>query len=227
MTDIGIVMKLRGGSLILDECDKDEDSYLKGSHMLNEVLGSQTATKEKIGVSIKIQNTNIRICGIMNPDPTKKLNAIEWACKNFHESTINRFFLINFDYFMNKEIENKIDRNAIEGNLIKVNNFDLEIRKKLILYLREIKVDTNEIIEDLVLFQKNFKKLPLLYPESTTRNIRNLKNMVVAICRLEGKNKADKTDLKKAINILVWTLKTKGEDLSMLLEEKVEKVEIK
>jgi len=88
-------------------------------------------------------------------------------------------------------------------------------------------VDTTNIIEDLVLFQKNFKKLPLLFPESTTRNISNLKNMVVAVCRLEGKNKANKEDLKKAINILVWTLKTKGEDLSMLLEEKVEEIKVK
>lgn len=226
MTDIGIVMKLRGGSLILDECDKDEDSYLKGSHMLNEVLGSQTATKEKIGVSIKIKNANIRIAGIMNPDPTKKLSAVEWACKNFHESTINRFFLIDFDYFITKKIENQIDRNAIEGNLIKVNNFDLEIRKKLILYLREMPVDITDIIEELVKFQENFKKLPLIFPESTTRNIRNLKNMVVALCRLEGKNKASKDELKEAINLLVWTLKTKGEDLTSLLEEKPEEIKM-
>lgn len=226
MTDLGLVMKLRGGFLILDESDKDEASFWKGSNMLNEVLGSQTATKEKIGVSIRIPCTNLRICAIMNPDPQRKLNTVEWACKVFHESTINRFFLIDFDYFMTKAMENKIDRNAIEGNLLKVNDYDLEIRKKIILYLRELPIDTSEVIEELVLFQKEFKKMPLLFPESTTRNIRNLKNIVIGICRLKGISKATNIELKEAIHLLVWTLKTKGEDLSPLLSQEVEVSEV-
>ena len=228
VTDLGVCMKQRGGSLIIDECDKDEDSYFKGSHMLNEVLGSQTATKEKIGVSIKIENTNIRIAGIMNPDPEKKLDAMGWALKQFHESTVNRFFLINFDYFMNEKTEDQINRNYFEGGLIKVNDYDLETRKKLILYLREMKIDTSEILEDLIVFQKNFKKVPLNYPESTTRNLRNLKNIVIGLCRLKGESFAKKEHLQEAIDLLIWTLKTKGENLEGFLHnnQKAEEINV-
>lgn len=228
VTDIGLCMKFRGGSLTLDECDKDKESYDKGPHMLNEVLGQQTATKEKIGVSIKIDNTNLRVCGIMNPDPQKKKDAMAWALQVFHESTINRFFLINFDHFMKPELEDMINENSVKGGLLKVNGFDLEIRKKLILYLRESKIDISEIIDDLILFQKNFKNVPLKYPESTTRNLRNLKNIIIAICRLNGESFAKKEHLVEAINLLVWTLKTKGENLENFLfnNEKAEEIDL-
>lgn len=217
MTEVGLVMKLRGGTLIADECDKDEDSFFKASHMLNEVLGSQTATKEKIGVSIKIDNTNLRFYGIMNPDPTKKLDCMEWCFKKFHESTINRLFVINFDYFVNEETSNYIDKNSIKGNLHKVLNENLEIRKKMILYLRNIEVNCDDILDPLFEFQKSFKKIPLNYGESTARNIRNLKNIIIGLCRLQGKNKATMEDLKQSINLISWALTSKGENMEQYL----------
>jgi len=226
ITDLGICMKQREGSLILDECCKDEDSYFKGSHMLNEVLGSQTATKEKIGVSIKLTNVNLRVMAIMNPDPNKSLDTMQWVNKNFHESTVNRFFIINFDYFVDKNIENQIDKNYFEGNLHNVNNFDFEIRKKLIIYLRNINVDCSNIINDLINFQRNFKNMPLYYRESTIRNIRHLKNIVIGICKMKQKHFAEQEDLREAIELLVWTLKTKGEDLSPLIEPSAETVDM-
>jgi energy-coupling factor transporter ATP-binding protein EcfA2 len=217
MTEAGLVMKLRGGSLIADECDKDEDSYFKASNMLNEVLGSQTATKEKIGVSIKIENTNLRFYGIMNPDPTKRLDCMEWCLKKFHESTVNRLFVINFDYFVDEESSNYIDKNSIKGNLHKILEEDLEGRKRIILYLRNIEVDCTDILDPLFEFQKNFKKMPLNYPESTTRNIRSLKNIVIGLCRLKGKNKATIEDLKEAISLISWALTSKGENMEQYL----------
>ncbi|MFW5895731.1 MAG: hypothetical protein ACOCT9_03195 [archaeon] len=218
ITDLGICMKQKEGTLVLDEVDKDEDSYYKGSHMLNEVLGSQTATKEKVGVSIKLTNINLRVIGIMNPDPEKILDTMKWVNKNFHDSTVNRFFIINLDYFFNNEIENQIDKNYFEGNLKKIDEYRLEERKKVILYLRNIDVDCSDIIDDMVNFQKGFKKLPLNYFESTTRNIRHLKNIVIGTCKLKGKKKAEFEDLEEAKNLLTWTLKTKGEDLTSFLE---------
>jgi len=226
ITDLGICMKQRDGTLVLDEAEKDEDSFYKGSHMLNEVLGSQTATKEKVGVSIKLTNVNLRVITIMNPDPDKQLDTMQWINKNFHTSTINRFFVINFDYFINSDMENKIDRNYYEGNLQKIHNYDFEIRKKMILYLRNLKVDCNNIIDEIIKFQKEFKKIPLYYGESTTRNIRHLKDIIIGICKLKHKHFAEHEDLREAIELLVWTLKTKGEDLSPLIEPSAETVEM-
>lgn len=225
ITDLGICMKQKEGTLTLDEGDKDEDSYYKGSHMLNEVLGSQSATKEKVGVSIKLTNVNLRVNVIMNPDPNKALETMQWVNKNFHESTTNRFFIVNFDYFVDKDIEQKIDKNYFEGNLRTIDNYDFEIRKKLILYLRSLEVDCSNIIDLLIKFQRAFKNMPLYYPESTIRNIRHLKNIVIGICKIKGKEVAEEQDLLEAKDLLVWTLRTKGESTSAL-EEKSETLEV-
>lgn len=219
LTDIGTVMSQRDGTLILDEMDKDPDCYEKSSNMLNETLEEQTATKEKAGISIKVKDVNMRFYGVMNPDPTKQLKTLGWVTKQIHVSTLTRFFLIDFDYFVGDKEKDFIIENDARCGLARLENYDFEIRQKLILYLRSQEVDLSGILIDLINFQKAVRQITAQFEfEQASRNIKQLKNIIVALCRLKGKSFATIDELNEGKHLLQWMLKTQGQTLDTFVQ---------
>lgn len=207
LTDVGIAMTQRDGALIIDEIDKDVDSYEKSSNMLNEVMTEQTATKERVGASIFLKDVNMRIYGILNHDALYKDEPLKWILKKVHESTLTRFFLIDFDDFITQEIRNEIIENSVKIKSNPLDDYDFDLRKKIIVYLRKAQVDLSPIESQLIHYLKAVNQLSLNY-EHTTRNIQQIKNIVVALCRLKGKSVASIDELDEAKELISWTFKT-------------------
>jgi len=214
LTDVGIAMTQRNGSLIIDEIDKDPDGYEKSSNMLNQVMTEQEASKERVGASIHLKNVDMRIYGVMNHNNRYKSEGktIQWIHKNMHESTLTRFFLIDFDGFINNKIkENIIEKMATNNSKI-LKDYDFEIRKKIIIYLRKQEVNLEPIKEDISTFLKTIFKAFQNY-EHLTRNIQQVKNIIIGLCRLKGIEEATKEEFEEAVKLIKWTYETQGLDL--------------
>lgn len=220
LTDVGLAMTQRGGSLILDEIDKDTDSYDKSSNMLNQVMSDQEASKERVGASIHLKNVNMRIYGIMNHNERylQEGKVIAWINKQIHDSTLTRFFLVDFNHFVNKVVKEDIIDKMASNNTNLIKDYDFEIRKKVIIHLRNQEVSLELIKEDIKTFLmsifNNFNNLDHL-----TRNIQEIKNIIIGLCRLKGVTTATKEELQEAILIVKWTYSTQGMDLSQYLNQ--------
>jgi len=218
LTDVGLAMSLRDGSLIIDEIDKDKDSYSKSASMLNELLSKQTATKERVGASIFLKDVNMRVYGVMNNN--KDYEDLKFILKNINESTVTRFFIINFDYFVNEEIKENISEQMLLNNSNPLLDFDLSIRKKIITYQRNLQIDISEIHQPLLQFNKDIRKITNS-KEHLTRNIQQIKNIIVGLCRMKNKLKATIEDFEEAKHLIQWTFKTQDSTL----DEHIKKID--
>lgn len=213
LSDVGLVMSSRDGSLIIDEIDKDKDSFDKSANMLNELLEKQKATKEKAGISIRLDNINLRVYGILNPDSARKYDPITWACKNIHESTLTRFFYINVDYFIKNNEKDFIIKNETKGGLSDLYSKDFSLHQKLILYLRTRNIDLSLIEDKLIMLQQEIRKTTTDFNELASRNIKQLKNIVIALSRLNGREQATMEELTEGLELLKFMFETRGESL--------------
>lgn len=213
LNDIGLIMSLRDGSLILDEIDKDILSFDKSANMLNELLEEQKGTKEKAGISIRVENVNLRVYGIMNPDSSEKLDSLQWAVKKMHESTLTRFFFINVDSFIKNPQKEFIIENDTKGGLSKVFKTDFSLHQKVILYLRDIEVDLSQVEKQLIGIQKAIRSTSAQFTELASRNIKQIKNIVKALTRLNGRESATIEELQEAIELMKFMFETRGDSL--------------
>ena len=212
LTDVGLAMTQRGGSLIIDEIDKDTDSYEKSSNMLNQVMSDQEANKERVGASIHLKNINLRIYGLMNhhikyKDSPEKI--IQWINKNIHDSTLTRFFLINYDYFITREVKNNINKKLSINNNLDLSKENFDMKKNIIIYLRNKLIDLSQIEkkinEFLEIISNSFED-----QEHLTRNIQQIRDIIVGICRLKGIDIATEQELEEAKELILYTYKTQG-----------------
>ena len=212
LTDVGIAMTQRGGTLIIDEIDKDPDSYDKSSNMLNQVMSDQEASKERVGASIHLKNINLRVYGVMNHNLKYKESSdkvIQWINKNIHDSTLTRFFLIDFDYFITDEAKKDVINKMSSNNHKVISNEEYEMKKNIIIHLRKKEIDLSNIQEDIKTFLyavfNSFKD-----KEHLTRNVQQIKNLVIGICRLKGIDIATKQELEEAKELINFTYKSQG-----------------
>lgn len=212
LTDVGIAMTQRGGSLIIDEIDKDPDSYDKSSNMLNQVMSDQEASKERVGASIYLKNVNIRIYGVMNHNLKYKESSeriIQWINKNIHDSTLTRFFLIDFDSFVKEEAKKDVIDKMSSNNHKIISEEEYEMKKNIIIHLRKKEIDLSLIQEEIRTFLyaifNSFKD-----KEHLTRNVQQVKNLVIGICRLKGVDTATMEELEEAKKLINFTYQSQG-----------------